>query len=151
MLFRSGVPATWAGVLAARDALTPWPAIDPTHPLAKLKVADQARPKYPGAIEPEFIKLLDNPRLDILETLTKNIRSLRPAAKSLGVTRVALSRVLNGSAGISADMDLRLSKALGTTPGTWYAMQGNFDMWYAKRHFKAKVRPITKAAIELHA
>ncbi len=34
-----GVAATWAGVLAARDALIPWPGVDPTHPLAKLKVA----------------------------------------------------------------------------------------------------------------
>lgn len=77
--------------------------------------------------------------------------SVTDAAKSLGVTRVALSRVLNGSAGVSADMDLRLSKALGTTPGTWYTMQANYDMWQAKRHFKAKVRPITKAAVELRA
>jgi addiction module HigA family antidote len=57
--------------------------------------------------------------------------SVTEAAKSLGVTRAALSRVLNGSAGISADMDLRLSKALGTTPGTWYTMQANYDMWRA--------------------
>jgi antitoxin HigA-1 len=92
-------------------------------------------PPHPGAVLREWLA-------DI---------SVTDAAKSLGVTRVALSRVLNGSAGISADMDLRLSKALSTTPGTWYAMQGNFDMWHAKRHFKAKVRPITKAAIELHA
>lgn len=68
------------------------------------------------------------------------------AAKRLGVTRVALSRVLNGVAGISADMDLRLSKALGTTPGIWYAMQGNYDLWQAKRRFRAKVRPITAHA-----
>ena len=69
--------------------------------------------------------------------------SVTNAARRLGVTRVALSRVLNGSAGISADMDLRLSKALGTTPGSWYAMQANFDMSQAKRHFRAKVRRIT--------
>jgi len=77
--------------------------------------------------------------------------SVTEAAKSLSVTHVALSRVLNGSAGISADMDLRLSKALGTTPGTWYTMQANYDMWQAKRHFKAKVRPITTGASESHA
>ena len=65
------------------------------------------------------------------------------AAARLGVTRVALSRVLNGAAGISPDMDLRLARALNTTPGTWYAMQGNFDMWQAQRRFRAKVRPIT--------
>lgn len=72
--------------------------------------------------------------------------SVTEAAKRLGVTRVALSRVLNGSAGVSADMDLRLSKALGTTPGSCYAMQANYDMWKAQRHFRAKVRPITKQA-----
>lgn len=77
--------------------------------------------------------------------------SVTDAAKSLGVTRVALSRLLNGSAGVSADMDLRLAIALSTTPGTWYTMQANYDMWQAKRHFKAKVRPITKVAIELRS
>lgn len=68
------------------------------------------------------------------------------AAERLGVTRVALSRVLNGAAGISPEMDIRLSKALGTTPGTWYAMQGAFDMWQAQKTFRGKVRPIAVAA-----
>ena len=68
------------------------------------------------------------------------------AAHRLGVTRVALSRVLNGSAAISADMDLRLSKALGTTPGSWFAMQGEYDLWQAQRRFRAKVRPIGEHA-----
>jgi addiction module HigA family antidote len=91
-------------------------------------------PPHPGAVLREWLA-------DI---------SVTAAAKSLGVTRVALSRVLNGSAGVSADMDLRLSKALGTTPGTWYTMQANYDMWQAKRHFKAKVRPITRGAADAH-
>lgn len=69
------------------------------------------------------------------------------AAARLGVTRVALSRVLNGSSGISPDMDLRLSKALDTTPGSWYAMQAAFDMWQAKRKFRAKVQPILAEAM----
>ena len=68
------------------------------------------------------------------------------AAERLGVTRVALSRVLNGSAGISAEMDLRLAKALGTSPGSWYAMQGDYDMWHAQRRFRARVRPIAAHA-----
>ena len=76
--------------------------------------------------------------------------SVTDAAKSLGVTRVALSRLLNGSAGVSADMDLRLAIALSTTPGTWYTMQANYDMWQAKRQFKAKVRPIARAAADAH-
>lgn len=70
------------------------------------------------------------------------------AAKSLGVTRAALSRILNGAAGISADMAVRLSKALGTSPESWYTMQANYDLWQAQRHFRAKVRPIGKTAID---
>ncbi len=68
------------------------------------------------------------------------------ASARLGVTRVALSRVLNGAAAISAEMDLRLSKALSTTPGSWYAMQANYDMWQAQRTFRAKVQLIRKSA-----
>ncbi|MGC8517387.1 MAG: HigA family addiction module antitoxin [Steroidobacteraceae bacterium] len=68
--------------------------------------------------------------------------SVTEAAKRLGVTRAALSRVLNGGAGVSAEMDLRLSKALGTTPGLWHSMQADYDMWQARRHFRARVRPI---------
>lgn len=69
------------------------------------------------------------------------------AAQRLGVTRVALSRVLNAVAGVSPEMDLRLSKALGTSPGVWYQMQAAFDMWQASRHFRPRgVRPIHTAA-----
>lgn len=39
--------------------------------------------------------------------------------------------MLNGSAGVSADMDLRLSEALGTTPGLWFNMQADYDLWQA--------------------
>ena len=69
--------------------------------------------------------------------------SVTEAAKRLGVTRVALSRILNGAAGISAEMDLRLSAALNTTPGSWYGMQADYDLWQARRRFRAKVRPIS--------
>lgn len=72
--------------------------------------------------------------------------SITEAASRLGITRVALSRVLNGSAGISAEMDIRLSKALGTTPGVWYGMQANYDLWQAQKKFKGKVQPIATAA-----
>ena len=70
--------------------------------------------------------------------------SVTEFAKHLGVTRVALSRVVNGRAAVSADMDLRLSKALGTTPCTWYKMQADYDMWHAKRRFRAKVKPLPR-------
>jgi addiction module HigA family antidote len=64
------------------------------------------------------------------------------AAGKLGVSRVTLSRILNGAAGVSAEMDLRLSQALGTTPGLWLKMQGEYDLVLAKRSFRGKVSKI---------
>ena len=70
--------------------------------------------------------------------------SVTDAAKRLGVGRVALSRLLNGAAGISPEMALRLSKALNTSPEFWYGMQVNYDLWQAKKKFRGKVRPIVQ-------
>ena len=47
-------------------------------------------------------------------------------ADHVGISRVMLSRVLNGRAGVSADMDLRLSEALGATPG--YPKSGSWPL-----------------------
>jgi antitoxin HigA-1 len=55
------------------------------------------------------------------------------AAAHLRVTRVTLSRVLNGKAGISAAMAIRLGAALGTTPELWMNMQSQYDLWRAKQ------------------
>ena len=71
--------------------------------------------------------------------------SVTEAAKGLGVTRQALSDLLNGKAGISIDMAIRLSKAFGSSPETWLGMQMTYDLWQAReqvrslkvRHFKA--------------
>jgi addiction module HigA family antidote len=73
--------------------------------------------------------------------------SVTDAAAHLGVARVSLSRLLNGAAGISPEMDLRLAKALGTTPGSWLCMQMKYDLWHAQRRFRAKVRPIPRPAV----
>jgi addiction module antidote protein, HigA family len=59
--------------------------------------------------------------------------SVTNAARHLGITRVSLSRVLNGAAGISAAMALRLSDALGTSPELWTGMQAQYDLWKASR------------------
>lgn len=64
------------------------------------------------------------------------------AARRLRVTRAALSRILNGSAGISADMALRLSIALGTSPDLWAGMQWQFDLYLAGRKKRPKVERI---------
>lgn len=55
------------------------------------------------------------------------------AAKMLGVDRVTLSRVLNGKAGVSVDMALRLSHALGTSAEVWLGMQQDYDLWQAQQ------------------
>ena len=72
--------------------------------------------------------------------------SVTEAAKRLNVTRAALSRILNGKVAISAEMDLRLSKALGTTPGSWYAMQADYDIWQAQSNFHDQVQTIIAEA-----
>ena len=54
------------------------------------------------------------------------------AAQGLGVTRQALSELVNERAGISVEMAIRLSKAFGSTPETWLGMQMAYDLWQAR-------------------
>lgn len=54
------------------------------------------------------------------------------AAQGLGVTRQALSELVNERAGISVEMAIRLSKAFGSTPETWLGMQVAYDLWQAR-------------------
>jgi len=68
------------------------------------------------------------------------------AAKALGVTRAALSRVLNGKAAISADMALRLAQWLNTGPEVWINMQAAYDLWQAKQKPRPKIKPLNRAA-----
>ena len=56
------------------------------------------------------------------------------AAEGLGVTRQALSELLNGHTGVSVEMAIRLSKAFGSTPETWLGMQMAYDLWQARGH-----------------
>jgi addiction module HigA family antidote len=68
------------------------------------------------------------------------------AAMRLNVSRTTLSRVLNGRAGISADMSLRLADALGTHPAFWSGLQLDYDLWHASRRRRPKITPFRKAA-----
>jgi addiction module HigA family antidote len=66
-----------------------------------------------------------------------------------GVTRVALSRVLNGKAGISAGIAVRLSAALGGSAASWLQTQANYDLWQAQKALKrevTKIEPLRLAA-----
>jgi len=71
-------------------------------------------------------------------------RSVTQVAKHLGVTRPALSRVLNGKAGISADMALRISEAFNTDPEFWLRLQAQRDLWVASRQRRTKVKPLVQ-------
>lgn len=83
--------------------------------------------------------------LDDLDT------SVTGFAGHIGISRVMLSRVLHGHAAVSADMDLRLSEALGTNPGYWLALQTQRDLWTARQTAKERKRIKRMPAPELAA
>ena len=56
------------------------------------------------------------------------------AAKALGVSRKTLSMVVNGRAGISPEMAIRLSIAFDTSAESWLNQQIQFDLWQAEQH-----------------
>ena len=79
---------------------------------------------------------MDNPthpgeivRWECLEPLGLTVTR---AAQGLGVTRQALSDVVNEKAGVSVEMAHRLSQAFGSTPETWLRMQMAYDIWQAR-------------------
>ncbi len=59
--------------------------------------------------------------------------SITETASALGVTRQALSALVNGRGGVSPEMAIRLSKALNTTPQLWLNLQQQFDLWQAQQ------------------
>ena len=86
-------------------------------------------PPHPGEIIKE----------DVLKS--ENL-SVTEAARQLGISRVTLSRLLNGKTGVSVDMALRLSQWLGTTPEVWLRMQDACDLWQAGKTKRPKVKPL---------
>jgi addiction module HigA family antidote len=72
--------------------------------------------------------------------------SVSELASKLGVSRVALSRVVNGRAAVSADMALRLAAALGSSAESWLQMQTAYDLWQASKKRRHNVQPIKLAA-----
>lgn len=77
-------------------------------------------PPHPGEIIREFC----------VEPLNITVTE---AAKALGVSRKTFSTLLNGRAGISPEMALRLSKVFGRTPEGWLRLQLQYDLWKAKQ------------------
>lgn len=63
--------------------------------------------------------------------------SVSEAAKALGVSRKTLSAILNGRAGISPEMAVRLSIAFGTSAESWLTQQTQYDLWVAEKRRKS--------------
>lgn len=68
------------------------------------------------------------------------------AAEQLGISRVTLSKILNGKAGVTADMALRLAAWLGTSANVWINMQTAWDLWQAEQRGLPDVKPLRLAA-----
>jgi len=96
-------------------------------------VMQMFNPPHPGEIIREFC-------LEPLEL------SVTATAEALGVSRKTLSSILNGHAGISPEMALRLSIAFNTTPESWLNQQVQYDLWVAKKDGKSiKVKKLYAA------
>ena len=81
-------------------------------------------------------------REDVIVELGLSVKS---TAEHLGVSRVALSRVLNGRAAISPDLAIRLEMAGVSTARAWLAMQVNYDLAKARKHSHPKVNELIPA------
>jgi addiction module HigA family antidote len=68
------------------------------------------------------------------------------AAQQLGITRATLSRILNGHAGITADMALRLQSWMGIKAEMWLRLQAAHDLWIAERKPRPRIVKLKLAA-----
>jgi addiction module HigA family antidote len=87
-------------------------------------------PAHPGRVLQEYLEGMN----------------ITQVAKHLHVSRVTLSRILNCRAGLSAEMPLRLSAALGTHPSFWFDMQSSYGFAQAKRKKLPHIPPFGIAA-----
>lgn len=65
-------------------------------------------------------------------------RSISDTAKELGVTRKALSELLNGHTGVTAEMALKLSRVFPTTAELWLCLQMNYELEFAREKLARK-------------
>lgn len=73
--------------------------------------------------------------------------SITDAADRLGITRQALSRLVNEKSGISAEMALKLARAFNTSPEFWMSLEKQYELWQASKNFNANdITPFDEAA-----
>ena len=94
-------------------------------------MARMFNPPHPGEILREFLP----------EGMT-----VEEVARRLGVSRVQLSRVLNGRSAISAEMAIRISLLTSTTPESWLTGQMKWELWQLSRNPLPPVEPFQHAA-----
>ena len=81
----------------------------------------QHNPPHPGA-------LIQRTYIEPFEAITAN-----KIADQLGVARSTFNRLLNGNAGVSPEMAVRLSEVLGGSAESWLTLQESFDLWKARQ------------------
>ncbi len=94
---------------------------------------DMKNPPHPGEIIRELC--LDPLGLTVTQ-----------AAKGLGVSRKTLSILLNGHAGISPEMAVRLSQAFGRSPESWLQLQAQYDLAKVRKSSKVNIKPLYEPA-----
>jgi antitoxin HigA-1 len=93
-------------------------------------MARMYNPAHPGEVLREFLP----------EAMT-----IEDVAGRLGVSRVQLSRILNGRSAVSADMAIRIGLLTRTTPESWLASQAKWDLWQASQKPRPAVQPFQRA------
>lgn len=94
------------------------------------------KPVHPGNVLKE----------DVLAPLAMTVTD---AAKDLGVSRKALSELINEKASLSPDMAIRIAKATNTSPESWLNMQSKLDLWTSEQK-DLKVIPFPTYSDSLH-
>ena len=98
---------------------------------SEMDMARMHNPPHPGEVLREFLP---------------DATTIEDVARRLGVSRVQLSRVLNGRSAISADMAIRIGLLTGTTPESWLVGQAKRDLWQASQNPPPTVEPFRRAA-----
>lgn len=96
-------------------------------------------PSHPGRI----LKRL------YLEELNITVSEL---AEKIGVSRKAISAIVNEHKSVTPEMAMRLSKAMGTTPKLWLNLQSNYDLWHLaheKQEVFSNIKPIVFAMAQM--
>ena len=83
---------------------------------------------------------------EVLREFLPDGMTIEEIARRLRVSRVQLSRVLNGRSAISADMAIRIGLLTNTTPESWLARQSKWDLWQASQKPRPAVAPFRRAA-----